>query len=180
MKEKRILCCICAACLSTLLFCGCESWKRTPSPDAPKEVQVSAPADAVEEEEDFEAPNEESEEDIEQENVDENSFLAQSASIVSRTDESVRWETQDEMLSQKLYDLLNHQNEAFSEKFDEREYDYLATITSSQGEEQKLYLWINFQRENEIIVEDENGTQWNISVEDSNQVRSMASSLISG
>ena len=84
------------------------------------------------------------------------------------------------MLSQKLYDLLNHQNEAFSEKFDEREYDYLATITSSQGEEQKLYLWINFQRENEIIVEDENGTQWNISVEDSNQVRSMASSLISG
>ena len=169
MKEKRILCCICAAFLSTLLFCGCESWKRTPSPDAPKEVPVSAPADAVEEEEDFE-----------QENVDENSFLAQSASIVSRTDESVRWETQDEMLSQKLYDLLNHQNEAFSEKFDEREYDYLATITSSQGEEQKLYLWINFQRENEIIVEDENGTQWNISVEDSNQVRSMASSLISG
>ena len=170
MKEKRILCCICAACLSTLLFCGCESWKRTPSPDAPKEVPVSAPADAVEEEEEY----------IEQENVDENSFLAQSASIVSRTDESVRWETQDEMLSQKLYDLLNHQNEAFSEKFDEREYDYLATITSSQGEEQKLYLWINFQRENEIIVEDENGTQWNISVEDSNQVRSMASSLISG
>ena len=106
MKEKRILCCICAACLSTLLFCGCESWKRTPSPDAPKEVPVSAPADAVEEEEDFEIPNEESEEDIEQENVDENSFLAQSASIVSRTDESVRWETQDEMLSQKLYDLL--------------------------------------------------------------------------
>lgn len=78
MKEKRILCCICAACLSTLLFCGCESWKRTPSPDAPKEVPVSAPADAVEEEEDFEAPNGESEEDIEQENVDENSFLAQS------------------------------------------------------------------------------------------------------
>ena len=59
------------------------------------------------------------------------------------------------------------------ENFDDREYDYLAQLTDAQGEEYQFYLWVNFERENEVIVEDEQGSQWDLSVEDSNQLRAM-------
>lgn len=96
-----------------------------------------------------------------------------SASITARGEEEPAWSSSDEMLSNKLYSLLTHKNEKFMENFDDREYDYLAQLTDAQGEEHQFYLWVNFERENEVIVEDEQGSQWDLSVEDSNQLRAM-------
>lgn len=42
-----------------------------------------------------------------------------------------------------------------------------------RGRSHQFYLWVNFERENEVIVEDEQGSQWDLSVEDSNQLRAM-------
>ena len=96
-----------------------------------------------------------------------------SASITARGEEEPAWSSSDEMLSNKLYSLLTHKNEKFMENFDDREYDYLAQLTDAQEKEHQFYLWVNFERENEVIVEDEQGSQWDLSVEDSNQLRAM-------
>lgn len=173
-----------AVLLCCLLLTGCSAWRRSPSDDLPKEVPTSAPlrqeADVQTGEDAQPGENsvqtvisrqsqagEEAQEDADAQSITE--FV--SASVTSSADESLSWKTGDEMLSRQLYDLLMHRQEIFTEKFDERIYDYLAVITDSEGTEYTLCLWINYARQNEIIVEDEQGGQWNISVEDSNQVR---------
>lgn len=178
-----------AVLLCCLLLTGCSSWRRSPSGDLPKEVPTSAPvqqeADGQTGEDTQTGENsvqtvisqqsqtgEEEKTQEEAQEADAQSIIEfVSASVTSSADESLSWETGDEMLSRQLYDLLMHKQELFTEKFDERVYDYLAVITDSEGTEYTLCLWINYARQNEIIVEDEQGGQWNISVEDSNQVR---------
>ncbi len=151
-KKSVLLALICV-----LSFSGCESWRR---PAAEQDVPVSAPVDSQSQEEE----------------LPEVDFTEMESAVVTKhSDESVFWSTEDEVLSRKLYDLLTCQNELFSEKFDEREYDFLAVITDEEGTVYRFSLWINFERENEIIVEDEQGTQWNLSIENSNHVRSLLS-----
>lgn len=151
-----------ASVLCVMLLSGCESWRRPISPQ-PTEIEANTWMDISSEDE--EGPLEEDNAKIEM----------STALVTAREDKSVVLETDDEILSQKLYDLLLHQNELFSEKFDEREYDFLAEITDEQEGNYRFYLWVNFERENEIIVEDEEGTQWNLSIEDSNHLRTMLS-----
>ena len=81
------------------------------------------------------------------------------------------------MLSQKAYDLITHQNERFDENFDERVCDFRAEFTDSDGNILAFGLWVNFQRQNEVIVEDEQKQQWNLSIEDSNHLRAMLTGL---
>lgn len=151
-KKSVLLALICVLSLS-----GCESWRR---PASEQDMAVSAPIDSQSQEEE----------------LPEVDFTEMENAVVTKhSDESVFWSTEDEILSRKLYDLLTYQNELFSEKFDEREYDFLAVITDEHGSEYRFLLWINFERENEIIVEDEQGTQWNLSIENSNHVRSLLS-----
>ena len=60
------------------------------------------------------------------------------------------------MLSQKAYDLITHQNERFDENFDERVCDFRAEFTDSDGNTllPPGNWWVNFQRQNEVIVEE--------------------------
>ncbi len=150
-----------------LILGGCDSWRRSAFSE---EVPVSG--GEIQEpllDEDWE----EEEEELEQEP----SVTMIGAEIIDYGDGSLFWKTEDEALSGKLYALLMHQNELFTEKFDEREYDYQAILIDEEGTETNFFLWINFQRENEIIVEDDAGNQWNLSVEDSNHLRSLVSSF---
>lgn len=171
-----------AVLMALLLLGGCSSWRRDPSTNHPKEIPTSASVP------DEQTGTEDTQQTVEEVTAGEEANEAQvhtedeaveyvSAEVTSSADETVSWSSTDEILSRRLYDLLMNKNELFTEKFDERVYDYLAVITDSEGNRHELYLWINFQRENEIIVEDIQGEQWNLSVEDSNQVRSIVSSL---
>lgn len=98
-------------------------------------------------------------------------------SLQSTTDER-SWSTTDDILAKQVDDLLNLQNEIFTAGLEGlRDRDYDVTVTDSDGTKQVYQLWINFVKENEIIVKDESGKLWNISVEDSNKFRSILSSL---
>lgn len=166
MKQGRY-CALVLGC--ALLLTGCESWRRLPSPDAPKEVTAASIWQQEEEQ-----PDGQQEQDAGGLAVEQSTATDMlSASITARGEEEPAWSSSDEMLSNKLYSLLTHKNEKFMENFDDREYDYLAQLTDAQGEEYQFYLWVNFERENEVIVEDEQGSQWDLSVEDSNQLRAM-------
>ena len=139
------------------------------APDAPKEVTAASIWQQEEEQ-----PDGQQEQDAGGLAVEQSTATDMlSASITARGEEEPAWSSSDEMLSNKLYSLLTHKNEKFMENFDDREYDYLAQLTDAQGEEHQFYLWVNFERENEVIVEDEQGSQWDLSVEDSNQLRAM-------
>lgn len=161
--------------LCVVLLSGCDSWKREAANvstfgENTFQEDVSQSDPLPDEEDDSEEFSDEDEQ-----TADEGDAELVSAAVTSRSDGSVLLSTADEMLARKLYDLINYQNELFSEKFDEREYDYLAVFTDTQEEEEQFYLWINFQRENEIIVENEQGIQWNLSIEDSDHLRAMLS-----
>lgn len=160
--------------LCVVLLSGCDSWKREAANVSAfgenafqEDVSQSDPLPDEDDNEDFS--------DLDEEIADEGDAELISATVTSRSDESIFLSTADEMLARKLYDLITYQNELFSEKFDEREYDYLAVFTDTQEQEEQFYLWINFQRENEIIVENEQGIQWNLSIEDSDHLRAMLS-----
>lgn len=160
--------------LCVVLLSGCDSWKREAANVSAfgentfqEDVSQSDPLPDEDDNEDFS--------DLDEEIADEGDAELISATVTSRSDESIFLSTADEMLARKLYDLITYQNERFSEKFDEREYDYLAVFTDTQEQEEQFYLWINFQRENEIIVENEQGIQWNLSIEDSDHLRAMLS-----
>lgn len=157
-----------------LMLGGCDSWRRSASPE---EIPVSGgEVQELPAEEDWEEAWEEA---LEAETLEEGEAGIEMirAEVIDYGDGSLFWSSEDEVLSGKLYSLLMHQNELFSEKFDEREYDYQAILTDEEGTETNLFLWINFQRENEVIVEDDAGNQWNLSVEDSNHLRSLVSSF---
>ena len=63
-------------------------------------------------------------------------------------------------------------------KVDYIESSEVATnITDSDGNILAFGLWVNFQRQNEVIVEDEQKQQWNLSIEDSNHLRAMLTGL---
>lgn len=160
--------------LCVVLLSGCDSWKREAANVSAfgentfqEDFSQSDPLPDEDDNEDFS--------DLDEEIADEGDAELISATVTSRSDESIFLSTADEMLARKLYDLITYQNERFSEKFDEREYDYLAVFTDTQEQEEQFYLWINFQRENEIIVENEQGIQWNLSIEDSDHLRAMLS-----
>ncbi len=155
-----------------LMLGGCDSWRRSASADA-----ISVNGSEVRE-----LPDESPEEEVEEEPAEELEEQESSkemvcAEIINYGDGSLFWNTEDEILSGKLYSLLTHQNELFTENFDGREYDYQAILTDEEGTETNFFLWINFQRENEIIVEDDAGNQWNLSIEDSNHLRALVSSF---
>lgn len=155
-----------------LMLGGCDSWRRSASADA-----ISVNGSEVRE-----LPDESPEEEVEEEPAEELEEQESSkemvcAEIINYGDGSLFWNTEDEILSGKLYSLLTHQNELFTENFDGREYDYQVILTDEEGMETNFFLWINFQRENEIIVEDDAGNQWNLSIEDSNHLRALVSSF---
>lgn len=170
-----------ALCLS---LTGCESWRRA-APDSPKELpvyseQMTEPSTEPSTEASDEQP-------VERENaqaltVGQNSQTKESVwvtavSITRTSDSAQAFVSADEMLSQKAYDLITHQNERFDENFDERVCDFRAEFTDSDGNILAFGLWVNFQRQNEVIVEDEQKQQWNLSIEDSNHLRAMLTGL---
>lgn len=87
------------------------------------------------------------------------------------------WSTTDDVLARQVYDLIHAQNEIFTSPLDIRAHDYVATITEEDNSKRAYKMWINFIKENEIIIEDEEGKQWNLSVWDSNLLRSILRSL---
>lgn len=87
------------------------------------------------------------------------------------------WSTTDDVLARQVYDLIHAQNEIFTSPLDIRAHDYVATITEEDNSKHAYKMWINFIKENEIIIEDEEGKQWNLSVWDSNLLRSILRSL---
>lgn len=171
---------IAAALALCLSLTGCESWRRA-APDSPKELPVYS--------EQMTEPSTEAsdEQPVERENaqaltVGQNSQTKESVWVttvtITRTGDSAQaFASADEMLSQKAYDLITHQNERFDENFDERVCDFRAEFTDSDGNTHAFGLWVNFQRQNEVIVEDEQKQQWNLSIEDSNHLRAMLTGL---
>lgn len=126
MKQGRY-CALVLGC--ALLLTGCESWRRLPSPDAPKEVTAASIWQQEEEQ-----PDGQQEQDTGGLAVEQSTATDMlSASITARGEEEPAWSSSDEMLSNKLYSLLTHKNEKFMENFDDREYDYLAQLTDAQG-----------------------------------------------
>lgn len=175
---------IAAALALCLSLTGCESWRRA-APDSPKELpvyseQMTEPSTEPSTEASDEQP-------VERENaqaltVGQNSQTKESVwvtavSITRTSDSAQAFASADEMLSQKAYDLITHQNERFDENFDERVCDFRAEFTDSDGNTLAFGLWVNFQRQNEVIVEDEQKQQWNLSIEDSNHLRAMLTGL---
>lgn len=170
---------IAAALALCLSLTGCESWRRA-APDSPKELPVYSEQPSEEQ-----APSDE--QPVERENaqaltVGQNSQTKESVwvtavSITRTSDSAQAFVSADEMLSQKAYDLITHQNERFDENFDERVCDFRAEFTDSDGNTLAFGLWVNFQRQNEVIVEDEQKQQWNLSIEDSNHLRAMLTGL---
>lgn len=158
-----------SALLLAVLLAGCNSWRRAPSANTAKEV----PAAGIWQQE--EPVEEEQPDGIAVEQSD--AVDMHSVSITARGQDEAAWSSSDEMLANKVYSLLTHKNEQFMQPFDGREYDYAADFTNEQQEDSVFYLWINFEKENEIIVEDSAGSQWNLSVEDSNQLRAMIQGL---
>ena len=172
---------IAAALALCLSLTGCESWRRA-APDSPKELPVYSEQPS---EEQLTDPS--TEQPVERENaqaltVGQDSQTAEkvwgtAVSITRTSDSGQAFASADEMLSQKAYDLITHQNERFDENFDERVCDFRAEFTDSDGNILAFGLWVNFQRQNEVIVEDEQKQQWNLSIEDSNHLRSMLTGL---
>ena len=87
------------------------------------------------------------------------------------------WSTEDPMLAQNVYDLILAVNEVFEEPIEVRDRDYDLTFTTSEGETLEYDLWINFVRENEILVEDDQGNGWNLSLTDSDALRGILHTL---
>lgn len=172
---------IAAALALCLSLTGCESWRRA-APDSPKELPVYSEQPS---EEQLTDPS--TEQPVERENaqaltVGQDSQTAEKVWVtavnITRTADSAQaFASADEMLSQKAYDLITHQNERFDENFDERVCDFRAEFTDSDGNTPAFGLWVNFQRQNEVIVEDEQKQQWNLSIEDSNHLRAMLTGL---
>lgn len=176
---------IAAALALCLSLTGCESWRRA-APDSPKELPVYSEQPSEEQLTDP-STDPSDEQPVERENaqaltVGQDSQTAEKVWVtavnITRTADSAQaFASADEMLSQKAYDLITHQNERFDENFDERVCDFRAEFTDSDGNTLTFGLWVNFQRQNEVIVEDEQKQQWNLSVEDSNHLRSMLTGL---
>lgn len=159
---------------------GCESWRRA-APDSPKELpvyseQVTEPSTEPSTEQPVERENAQSL-TVGQNSQPQESVWVTAVSITRTSDSAQAFASADEMLSQKAYDLITHQNERFDENFDERVCDFRAEFTDNDGNTLAFGLWVNFQRQNEVIVEDEQQQQWNLSIEDSNHLRAMLTGL---
>lgn len=171
---------IAAALALCLSLTGCESWRRA-APDSPKELpvyseQVTEPSTEASDEQLVERENAQAL-TVGQNSRTQESVWVTAVSITRTSDSGQAFASADEMLSQKAYDLITHQNERFDENFDERVCDFRAEFTDSDGNILAFGLWVNFQRQNEVIVEDEQKQQWNLSIEDSNHLRAMLTGL---
>lgn len=165
-----------------LFFTGCAH--RESGREIPKEVAASAPYQQPQEESGEEALAEPGQKDSGEGEgssgltVKKKQNGTQTAKItVESPSTGASWSTSDEVLAQNLYDLLHIVNERFPSPLDLRAYDFVMTVTDSDGQTEEYKLWINYVRENEVIVEDEKGSQWNLSITDSNAVRRILSSL---
>lgn len=171
---------IAAALALCLSLTGCESWRRA-APDSPKELpvyseQMTKPSTGASDEQPVERENAQAL-TVGQNSLTQESVWVTAVSITRTSDSAQAFVSADEMLSQKAYDLITHQNERFDENFDERVCDFRAEFTDSDGNTLAFGLWVNFQRQNEVIVEDEQKQQWNLSIEDSNHLRAMLTGL---
>ena len=175
---------IAAALALCLSLTGCESWREGSSPDSPKELpvyseQMTEPSTEPSTEASDEQP-------VERENaqaltVGQNSQTKESVwvtavSITRTSDSAQAFASADEMLSQKAYDLITHQTSG-SMKILTSGCATFAQNYRQRRQHPRLGLWVNFQRQNEVIVEDEQKQQWNLSIEDSNHLRAMLTGL---
>ncbi len=159
-------------------LCGCESRSasgalpRQPQEALPDEEAVPASTEGEEA-----APNPE----LEPMSPEELSVLQREHTVVSAevqaTASDRSWSTEDPMLAQNVYDLILAVNEVFEEPIEVRDRDYDLTFTTSEGETLEYDLWINFVRENEILVEDDQGNGWNLSLTDSDALRGILHTL---
>jgi len=114
---------IAAALALCLSLTGCESWRRA-APDSPKELpvyseQMTEPSTEASDEQPVERENAQAL-TVGQNSQTKESGWVTAVSITRTSDSAQAFVSADEMLSQKAYDLITHQNERFDENFDER------------------------------------------------------------
>ncbi len=96
--------------------------------------------------------------------------------VVSTANKENTWQTQDDVLAQIVYDALQIKNEEY-ETLDIRPYDFDITFTTADEEKISWGIWINFKKDNNVIVQDSAGSLWDIPVCDSNRLRIVLTDL---
>lgn len=96
--------------------------------------------------------------------------------VVSTANKENTWQTQDDVLAQSVYDALQIKNEEY-ETLDIRPYDFDITFTTADEEKISWGIWINFKKDNNVIVQDSAGSLWDIPVCDSNRLRIVLTDL---
>lgn len=150
-----------AVLLCTAALSGCGNWERQ-QPIFQEETPPSQDTQPV-----F-LPQEEKEE--------EELPCVVAVTVASTANKENTWQTQDDVLAQSVYDALQIKNEEY-ETLDIRPYDFDITFTTADEEKISWGIWINFKKDNNIIVQDSSGSLWDIPVCDSNRLRIVLTDL---
>lgn len=151
---------------------GCSDWERQPPifQEEQQKTEQEAQGQPV-----F-LPQAEKEGQEEPAPEEQPAVLAEALSVVSTTNSENTWKTQDEVLAQSVYDAFQIKHEEY-ETLDIRPYDFDVVFTDADGNEITYGMWINFERDNNVIVRDSEGKLWDIPVYDSNRLRIILEAL---
>ncbi|MBQ8598788.1 MAG: hypothetical protein IJ411_01545 [Oscillospiraceae bacterium] len=93
----------------------------------------------------------------------------ESVTVTSTESGEVLYESTDDVLSQGFYDAMQIINEEF-ETLDIRPIDYEVEFTTRLGINKSYGIWVNFTKDNNVIVQSEDGL-WDIPIAESNWIR---------
>ena len=99
----------------------------------------------------------------------------ESVVITSTANGEVVYESTDDVLSQGFYDALQIINEEY-ETLDIRPIDYEVDFTTALGITKHYGLWINFTKDNNVIVQCD-GDLWDLPIGESNWLRAKIGGL---
>ena len=99
----------------------------------------------------------------------------ESVVITSTENGEVVYESTDDVLSQGFYDTLQIINEEY-ETLDIRPIDYEVDFTTALGIKKHYGLWINFTKDNNVIVQCD-GDLWDLPIGESNWLRAKIGGL---
>lgn len=183
MRNRTIILLITIS-LCTAFLSGCASSWRREVPSSPAYEEIENPADEIEtdfpetsmDKTDFDetenAEDLEESPDFENEKNQDMQDAEEIVCVKVLANEELVWKTQDDMLAQKLIDLMLHKQEKLNnEKQDDA--DFLVQIEIANGQENRYYLWGSLQQKNELIIADQENHVWSLSKEDSNHIRSI-------
>lgn len=95
--------------------------------------------------------------------------------VTSTADGSVAFSSEDEVVAQSFYDAIQIKNEEYDE-LDIRPCDYELQFTNKMGQSHIYGFWINFQKENAVIIKDGEAL-WDLPIFESNWFRAMLGGL---